>query len=124
MKWLGTWRNQYGSTLRVTDEEGYEIRGSFRTALSDSSFFGQELPVLGVHSGDCLSFTFAGRTDHGDAICSFTGLLREGKLQTLWHLIADSRAGSGAGSPSESLEKTRWPHAAQTNADTFERSDR
>lgn len=37
MKWVGTWRNQYGSTLRVTDDEGYEIRGSFRTAFSDSS---------------------------------------------------------------------------------------
>ena len=108
MSWIGTWRNQYGSTLRLTSEQHDEIRGFFRTELRDSGFYGHELPVVGVHRGNCLSFTFTGVTPDGDAICSFTGLLRAGKLQTLWHVIADSKP---------------WPHAVLTNADTFERLD-
>lgn len=121
MKWVGTWRNQYGSTLRITSDGGNRIEGLFRTALKDSGFFGQELPVVGVHLGECLSFTFAGNSVNGDAICSFTGLLREGKLQTLWHVIADSKRAPGTPGSGGRLEKTHWPHAALTNADTFER---
>jgi len=121
MNWIGTWRNQYGSTLRITSDEGNRIQGVFRTALRDSGFFGQDLPVVGVHLSECLSFTFAGSSAQGDAICSFTGLLREGKLQTLWHVLADSKRVAAATGSGERLEKTHWPHAALTNADTFER---
>lgn len=39
MPWTGTWRNQYGSTLVVTNDAGGRIEGSFRTALRDSGFF-------------------------------------------------------------------------------------
>jgi hypothetical protein len=46
MAWIGTWCNQYGSTLQITSDANGEFRGSFRTALHDSGFFGQELPVV------------------------------------------------------------------------------
>ena len=113
MNWIGTWHNQYGSSLQITDDAGGKISGTFRTALSDSSFFGYELPIVGVHKGNCISFAFVGGA-HGDAVCSFTGLLRDGHLQTLWHVVSDVRASANG-------EKTRWPHAAMTNADTFKR---
>ena len=121
MKWTGTWHNQYGSTLNVTDESDHKIAGTFATALSDSGFFGAEVPVVGAHQGDCISFTFARSGPAGDTICSFTGLLRDGKLQTLWHVLADTALKAAASGAPAKLEKLGWAHAAQTNADTFER---
>ncbi|MFL6626310.1 MAG: avidin/streptavidin family protein [Burkholderiaceae bacterium] len=113
MTWIGTWSNQYGSTLTITDDAAGRLHGFFRTALRDSGFFGKDFAVAGVHHGDCLSFAFAGATPKGDMVCSFTGLLRAGKMQTMWHVAADA-ADDGAG-------KRAWPHAVMANADTFER---
>ncbi|MBV8750704.1 MAG: avidin family protein [Candidatus Eremiobacteraeota bacterium] len=110
MRWTGTWQNQYGSTLTVTEDADGAIVGTFDTALRDSGFFGKKVPVRGIHRGDCIAFSFADATDAGDMICSFTGLLRDGKIQTVWHVVAD-------GAPT----KKHWAHAVQTNADTFER---
>jgi hypothetical protein len=113
MSWKGTWRNQYGSTLTIADETTERIEGSFRTALKDSGFFGRDYSVTGVHHGDCITFGFAGATPKGDMVCSFTGVLRDGKLLTVWHVVAD-QAPDGQG-------KRAWPHAVMVNADTFER---
>lgn len=38
MSWTGIWRNQYGSTVEITDEQDGLIRGTFKTALQDSVF--------------------------------------------------------------------------------------
>ena len=110
MDWRGKWRNQYGSTLQISSQDDNRIFGQFETALRDSAFFGSKYDVFGVHCGDCVSFTFAGRTAKGDTICTFTGLWRDGKIEAVWHLVSDS------------LEegKRPWPHAVMTNADTFE----
>lgn len=121
--WKGIWRNQYGSTLRVTVDAENRISGNFSTALTDSVFYGVEVPVVGVHSGDCMSFTFARASGTGDVICSFTGLLRDGKLQTVWHVVADSASRPGVPGESARIEKLGWAHAVLTNVDTFERVD-
>src|SRR4051812_39167678 len=113
MKWTGTWRNQYGSTLQILDEAAGRVTGTFRTALRDSSFFGVECRVVGVHVGDCLSFAFGAATPKGDSICAFTGVLRDGRLQAVWHVVTDSADGDAS--------KVAWPHAVMTNADVFER---
>lgn len=118
--WKGTWRNQYGSTLRITDETENRISGTFSTALRDSRFYGAEIPVVGVHRGDCISFTFAHASRTGDMICSFTGLRRDGKLQTVWHVVADAVSRGRGELPK--IEKLGWAHAVLTNADTFERA--
>ena len=112
MKWIGKWRNQYGSLLTITDDKDGVLAGTFRTALEDSGFFGLELTISGIHQGACMSFSFAGRTDSGDAISSFTGLYRDGKIETLWYVIVD-------GIKDHPEQKRSWPHAALTNADTF-----
>jgi hypothetical protein len=65
MSWLGKWRNQYGSILEIMDESNHRIVGSFRTALPDSGFFGQEIDVIGVHYGDCIGLTVGGRASSG-----------------------------------------------------------
>src|SRR4051794_37658032 len=102
MKWVGMWHNQYGSTLNITDDQNGQVKGSFRTALQDSGFFGRECGILGVQVGDCVSFSFADSTPKGDMICAFTGMVRDGKLQTVWHVVSDA-TDSGA--------KRGWAHA-------------
>lgn len=121
MQWIGTWRNQYGSTLRITDDASHRITGYFTTALPDSGFYGETVPVLGVHQGDCVSFTFARSAPGGDTICSFVGLVRDGKLQTVWHVVTDSTLRGRSADVPARVEKVGWAHAVHTNADTFER---
>jgi len=116
MNWTGTWRNQYGSTLRITDDRDGLIRGTFKTALQDSAFFGHELPVTGVWFDDCINFAFGTTGESATSICSFTGMLRENKLQTIWHVVTSAKAGEAG-----QMQKLGWAHSVQTNADTFER---
>jgi hypothetical protein len=119
--WTGQWRNQYGSVLTVVDDDGGQLRGSFRTALGDSAFAGDEFQVSGFHIGDCVHFAFGRSGPDGDSIASFTGLLRDGRLETLWHVVSDSAVKSPGPQEPPRLIKLPWPHAAMTNADTFER---
>jgi Avidin family len=121
MSWIGTWRNQYGSVVEITDEADHKITGTFRTALQDSGFFGQEISISGVHQGDCISFAGGGSTPAGDVVVSYTGLLREGRMETLWYAVADSVLTTPhEGAPAE-LKKRNWWRAMTTSADTFER---
>jgi len=77
--WEGDWHNQYGSLLRITDESAGRISGTFRTNLGDSRFAGAEVLIIGLHQGDCVQFAFARAGEDGDTICSYTGLLRDGR---------------------------------------------
>ena len=115
MTWLGQWRNQYGSILEITNESGQRLSGKFRSALKDSSFYEEEADVVGIYRGDCVSFATATTGANGDSIAAFTGLLRDGKLQTVWYVVTD---GVKLG---DRIEKRSWPHAVTTNADTFVR---
>ena len=47
MSWLGKWKNQFGSLVEVTSEADGRIEGTFRTALKDSGFFGETVPIVG-----------------------------------------------------------------------------
>jgi hypothetical protein len=64
--WKGTWRNQYGSTLVIADDANGVIRGIFKTALKDSSFFGLEVAVHGAAHGDVIGFSSAARGMPGE----------------------------------------------------------
>jgi hypothetical protein len=123
--WTGEWQNQYGSTLVITDEadEADErISGKFCTALGDSAFAGEEFEVAGLHSGDCVHFAFSRSSAAGDVICSFTGLLREGRMETVWHVVSDSAVKSPQPGQPPALIKLPWAHAVLTNSDTFQRT--
>ncbi len=115
MTWLGQWRNQYGSILEITSESGQRLSGKFRSALKESSFHEEEADVVGIYRGDCVSFAAATTSANGDSIAAFTGLLRDGKLQTVWYVVTD---GVKLG---DRIEKRGWAHAVTTNADTFVR---
>jgi hypothetical protein len=121
MNWKGEWRNQYGSTLTITDDANRRILGMFKTALKDSGFYGQEIPVVGIHQGDCISFVGAGQTPAGDAAVSYTGLVRDGKMETMWFVVADSAIKATAEGAPGKREKLNWWRSISTSADTFER---
>src|SRR3954469_25228024 len=89
MTWTGMWRNQYGSSLEIESEADHRIEGSFRTALEDSAFRGQDIAISVRHQGDCVAFAVGGATPKGDMIVSYSGLLRDGRLETLWYVVAD-----------------------------------
>jgi len=121
MNWKGQWRNQYGSVVTIVDDANQRISGTFRTALQDSGFYGQEIPVVGLHQGDCISFVGAGQTAAGDAAVSYTGLLRDGKMETMWFVVADSAIKSPREGAPGKREKLNWWRSISTSADTFER---
>jgi len=121
MSWLGTWRNQYGSLLHITDDRDNRIVGSFKTSLADSGFYGQEIPVVGVHYGDCIGLSGGGKATAGDMVVTYTGLLRDGRLETLWHVVADSTIAAPAEGAPGQVKKLGWWRSMTTNADTFER---
>jgi hypothetical protein len=119
--WQGAWRNQYGSTVVIEDDTDGVIRGVFRTALEDSSFFGIEAPIYGSASGDVIGFTAASDGKTGPAAVSYTGLLRGGKLETLWHMVASKAlTAAEAGAPATLKDVAAW-RAFGTNLDIFER---
>jgi hypothetical protein len=55
-QWAGQGQNQHGSMLTITDDSSHQVHGTFRTALGDSGFAGQDAEVTGIRVGDCLSF--------------------------------------------------------------------
>jgi hypothetical protein len=121
MNWKGKWRNQYGSTVDITDDANHRIAGTFKTALKDSGFYGQEVPVVGIHQGDCISFVAGGKTPAGDAAVSYTGLVRDGKMETMWFVVADASIKAPEEGAPGRIEKLNWWRSITTSADTFER---
>lgn len=54
-------------------------------------------------------------------VVTYTGLLRGGKLETLWYVVADAAlAASAEGEPARA-RKLNWWRSVTTSADTFER---
>jgi Avidin family len=123
MSWIGIWRNQYGSVVEITDDSNGQIRSTFRTVLDDSSFHGKTVPIYGAAHGDVIGFTAAAEGSVGPAAVSYTGLLRDGKLETLWHTVADSTlTAEHEGAPAKRKRIGAW-RAFGTSLDTFERTD-
>ncbi|QEN85291.1 hypothetical protein FZC33_03320 [Labrys sp. KNU-23] len=116
MSWVGRWKNQYGSILTITDDAEGRIIGTFKTALLESGFYGTEIAVSGIHLGHCINFAFTASTAGGDLLCSYSGLSRGGRLNTVWHVISDGQL-----DPDARITERLWPHAVTTNADIFMR---
>lgn len=121
MTWVGSWQNQYGSVLEITSEANGRIEGSFRTALKDSSLYGQQPAVVGVHQGDLIGFTVSGGGPQGQIVVTYTGLLRDGRMETLWHLVASEKLTADAEGAPARKKPLDWWQAITTSADTFER---
>jgi hypothetical protein len=119
--WKGTWRNQYGSVVIIEDDSDGMIRGVFKTALPDSSFSGMEVPLYGAAHGDVIGFTSAASGKAGPAAVSYTGIIRDGKIEMLWHTVAGQVLSAEAeGEPAKLIKVGAW-RAFGTSLDTFER---
>ncbi len=121
MAFQGRWRNQYGSILEIEDERDGRIVGRFKTALADSAFYGREIPVVGSCQGDCIGVAGGGHTPSGDVLVTYTGVLRDGRIETLWHVASDSALVASADGAPARLEKLSWWRTMMTGADSFER---
>ncbi|AYF77874.1 hypothetical protein D7D52_33215 [Nocardia yunnanensis] len=120
IEWKGSWRNEYGSRLTITDDSDGRLTGTSETALGDSAFAGSTVPIIGLHTGPCAQFSFVAAGDI-PSICSFTGLLRDGNLHAAWHVVSDQAVKPPhPGAPPELLTLP-WAHAVLTNSDTFTR---
>lgn len=122
MPWTGKWRNQFGSILEITDDANGRIEGTFETALADSGFYGQVVAVVGVHQGNCIGFSSVGHSSTGDRVVSYTGLLRDGKMETAWFAVSDKTLSAAKEGEPATLKSTNWWRAVSTNIDTFERA--
>jgi hypothetical protein len=121
MTWLGKWKNQFGSVVDITSDADGRIEGTFRTALPDSGFFGQAVPIIGFHQGNCIAFVAVGSSATGDRAVSYTGLLREGKMETAWFVVADQALSASQEGDPATLKPLNWWRAVTTNIDTFSR---
>jgi hypothetical protein len=118
--WTGTWINEYGSRLHITDDSDGRLEGTFTTALGDSSFAGATVPVIGLNKGLALHFAFV-TAQEPTAIASFTGLLRGDTLHMAWHVVSD-RAVKRPRPDAEPTEiELPWAHAVLSNTDSFHR---
>lgn len=118
--WTGTWINEYGSRLHITDDSEGRIGGTFTTALDDSAFAGVPAPIVGLSKGNALHFAFATTRDPA-VIASFTGLLRGDTLHMAWHVVSD-RAIKRPRPDAEPAEiELPWAHAVLSNTDSFHR---
>src|SRR5262249_6803636 len=77
--------------------------------------------IMGLHRGECLHFAFSRSGPSGDTVASFTGLLRDGELKTIWHVIADFAVKSPEPGKEPELMRLPCAHAVHTIADTFVR---
>jgi hypothetical protein len=119
--WTGSWRNEYGSVLHIHDDANGHLTGTFATAHGDSGFAGHEAEIAGIHAGNCAHFAFSRSGEAGDTIASFTGLLRDGALKTVWHVVSDMAVKPLQPGAEPELMQLPWAHAVLTNSDTFTR---
>jgi hypothetical protein len=101
MNWIGSWKNQYGSVLEITKQEGDKLEGTFESAV-DKTTHGQKLEVCGYCNENLIAVTCTG----GDHVVSYTGMFYQGKMETAWHVVT---AGND------------WWASVKTNVDTFEK---
>ena len=86
-----------------------------------AAFYGQTVQVTGFHRGNCIGFVAVGSSVTGDRVVSYTGLLRHGKMETAWFVVADQAlSAANEGDPAK-LKPLNWWRAVTTNVDTFER---
>jgi hypothetical protein len=63
MSWVGNWR-----ISRATTNAGLRARSG---RLEDSGFYGQDVPIIGIHQRDCISFAAGRAGPAGDQIVSY-----------------------------------------------------
>lgn len=80
--WTGQWKNQYGSQLIIDDAGNGKIAGSFRSAVD------QSIPaskVSGIYTGNLIVITVTSAKE-GEKIASWTGILQDDRIETVWHV--------------------------------------
>ncbi|WP_133407674.1 avidin/streptavidin family protein [Parashewanella tropica] len=57
---IGTWKNEHGSTLTITQTENDDFTGTFKTAVADTkSCIGYPIPFKGSSNGNALAISMS-----------------------------------------------------------------
>lgn len=120
MNLSGKRKNQFGSIVEIIAGPGNQLTGTFTTALKDSALYAQTVPVIGTYHGNCVSFAASASTKFGDVVVSYTGLLRDSKLETMWFFVADKALSATEPGATSQRKEQSWWRAAITSRDTFE----
>ena len=119
--WVGTWRNEKGSLLRITAVSAtstpgggldhYRVEGSFASRVGNADF-GEQFPLTGYAIGNLIAFTVSFHRLDPDtreeraSVCAWAGQYLPAqrpdgsyspqdsaeRLKTLWHLVPDTGA--------------------------------
>jgi hypothetical protein len=99
---IGHWKNQYGSQLNIDRIENGQVSGTFQSAVDKSI---PASPAFGVCTGDLITINVCS-SNEGEKIASWTGILQDDRIETLWHVAIGG--------------KGMW-EAMLTGSDTFSR---
>jgi hypothetical protein len=99
---IGQWKNQYGSQLSIDSVDQGRITGSFKSAVDKSI---PASAAFGLYTGNLIIINVASSKE-GEKIASWTGVLQDNRIETLWHVAIGG--------------KGMW-EAMLTGADTFTR---
>ena len=115
-RWRGTWRNELGSLLRISDivaftvpggsqVEHLAVSGAYQTAKGSVPLT-ERFPLRGFVTGDQITFSVSFRhlrdgeeDDDHHTLASWAGQIlpvvgqTSQQLKTLWHLVPDLREG-------------------------------
>lgn len=87
---IGTWKNELGSTMVIEGIESDRIKGSYKTKVGQPGDE-EQFELIGFTSGDLITFTV--NFGKYGSLTSWTGQLtledRKAKIKTLWHLAVD-----------------------------------
>ncbi|MBE7174185.1 MAG: hypothetical protein INR73_26655 [Williamsia sp.] len=118
MNWTGKWKNQYGSVIHITTQDGERLEGTFQSAV-DETTKGQQLPLTNFCKNNLLAVSCAG----GNHVVTYAGMCYGGKLETVWHVVTgDTLTAKEENEPAVKKPLARW-QSVTTNADTFERME-
>jgi len=84
---VGQWKNQYGSQLNIDHVEHSRITGSFQSAVDKSI---PASPAFGLCTGNLIVINVASSKE-GEKIASWTGVLRDDRIETLWHVAVGGK---------------------------------
>lgn len=84
---IGQWKNQYGSQLNIDQVENGRIIGSFKSAVDKSI---PASPAFGLSTGNLIVINVASSKE-GEKIASWTGVVQDNRIETLWHVAVGGK---------------------------------
>ena len=111
MSIVGTWYNELGSQMVITEVEGTQLLGTYTTAVGDATYQYSLVGLLNIEpnsGGQAVGWTVVWTNLYGtsNSVTTWSGQIQDGKIITFWLLT------------SETMPANDWG-ATQIGQDTF-----